>query len=601
MKKQLLTKTLALALLLLAQVGGAKAEVTDTYISTTKLWTFSDKTTAALGSDMEDWDGLIYRGGTSNTIAGQSASGKMGAYSFSTTKCAKIQGNIAAVSGATGQRLACNSGSLPRNLAFNVSVPGTCYVYMTSNTDNDTDMRYRKILFNRKADDNTWGYDEASVRATSGSASVLSLHGDREGTFWIGGTLAVNVYAVLFVPDSEASAFGFDSSIKSTTVWTFDQYQANDIIAINSTATNYGGLYIKGHGDDTNQSIAKYAERTVTFGDYTVKSNYYYEAKGGKNGTITSAWLNGKTASDVSQDIMAFNAEVAGTAYVAISSSTGTGRTNDLFFSPLDGTYEDNSPYHYSVTADGTIQILTLTNTKAGTYFFSASGGYSIYGVRFVPTVASTETKTITMSDMGVMTFSSPQGWSLPSGLQAYTATTSKSDVTLTLTAVPDGIIPPCTGVILQGTHNTEYTLTASDAAQVTINKNNCFRPVLCDYALTGEYRYGTENGSSTSWNASRNNYILAKQGGDMVFALSDGTGKVVAGKAYYSIRPDLVNYPSAAPFFTLDFSNAEMTDIKKIYDLPIGNLPIFNLSGQRVAAPTKGLYIVNGKKVVMK
>lgn len=554
---------------------------------------------------MEDWDGLIYRGGSSNEIKAQSTSGKFSdGHSYSVTKCAYIQGNIGAVSSATGQRLACNSGSLARNLAFNVSVPGTCYVIMTSNTASD---RYRKILFNRQADDSTWGYDEASVEAVSGSSSELSLHADRAGTFWIGGTLAVNVYAVLFVPDTEAlGPFGEEDAIKSTTVWTFDQYQANDVIAINSTATNYGGLYIKGHGDDSNQSTAKYAERTVSLGGYSVKSYYNYSAAGGKTSTITSSWLSGKTASDVAQDIMAFNTEVAGTAYVAITAAVASNRTVDLFFSPLDGTYEDNATFHHSETAAGTgaenIIVLTLTSTKAGTFFISAGGAYSIYAIRFVPTVASTETKTITMSDMGVMTFSSPQGWSLPSGLKAYTATTSKTDGTLTLTAVPNDIIPPCTGVILQGTHSTEYTLIAADAAQVTPSKNNYFRPVICDYALTGEYRYGAEDGSSTSWNASRNNYILAKSGENIVFALSSGNGNISAGKAYYSIRPDLVNYAAGARFFTLDFGSDETTGISDVVAKKAETSDdVYSLSGQRVANGYKGIVIVNGRKVINK
>ena len=368
---------------------------------------------------------------------------------------------------------------------------------------------------------------------------------------------------------------------------------------------------MKGHADSDNTAgLAGYGDYSPTMNDYSVSTSYYIWLAGGAKSTITSSWVNGKTASDVVADMMAFNVEVAGTAYVALCGATASNqtRTLDLFFSPLAGGFEDSETYHASTNTTGTssanIQVISLTNATAGTYYITSSSSCRVSAVRFVPTAARTETKTITMSDMGVMTFSSPQGWSLPSGLKAYTATTAKSDGKLTLTAVPNDIIPPCTGVILQGTHNTEYTLTASDAAQVTINKNNCFRPVLCDYALTGEFRYGSENGSSTSWNASRNNYILAKQGGNMVFALSSGTGSLAAGKAYYSIRPDLVNYPSSdSRSFTLDFGSDETTGIgaslndkgERIND------KVFNLQGQRVDQPTKGLYVKNGKKVIIK
>jgi hypothetical protein len=42
-------------------------------------------------------------------------------------------------------------------------------------------------------------------------------------------------------------------------------------------------------------------------------------------------------------------------------------------------------------------------------------------------------------------------------------------------------------------------------------------------------------------------------------------------------------------------------TAIDRIAAEKMVNGEVYNLQGQRVAQPTKGLYIVNGKKVVMK
>ncbi|MBR1665556.1 MAG: hypothetical protein IJ699_04950, partial [Bacteroidaceae bacterium] len=55
-----------------------------------------------------------------------------------------------------------------------------------------------------------------------------------------------------------------------------------------------------------------------------------------------------------------------------------------------------------------------------------------------------------------------------------------------------------------------------------------------------------------------------------------------------------------ARGFFLLDGSDA--TGIgTALMNKEAMNSEVYNLQGQRVAAPTKGLYIVNGKKAIVK
>ena len=56
----------------------------------------------------------------------------------------------------------------------------------------------------------------------------------------------------------------------------------------------------------------------------------------------------------------------------------------------------------------------------------------------------------------------------------------------------------------------------------------------------------------------------------------------------------------AAARNLVLDFGN-DATGIENVNRETITNNRYFNLNGQRVAQPTKGLYIVNGRKVVLK
>ena len=74
-------------------------------------------------------------------------------------------------------------------------------------------------------------------------------------------------------------------------------------------------------------------------------------------------------------------------------------------------------------------------------------------------------------------------------------------------------------------------------------------------------------------------------------------SGTLQSGKAYLQISGSL------APQLAISFGNEGGTtgigDAVKSDELR--DMNYYNLAGQRVAQPTKGLYIVNGKKVVMK
>ena len=71
----------------------------------------------------------------------------------------------------------------------------------------------------------------------------------------------------------------------------------------------------------------------------------------------------------------------------------------------------------------------------------------------------------------------------------------------------------------------------------------------------------------------------------------------LAANKAYLAV-PTATQAPS---FFW--FNENTPTGISQIEngEMRIENSEVYNLAGQRVANPTKGLYIVNGRKVVIK
>jgi hypothetical protein len=90
--------------------------------------------------------------------------------------------------------------------------------------------------------------------------------------------------------------------------------------------------------------------------------------------------------------------------------------------------------------------------------------------------------------------------------------------------------------------------------------------------------------------------YALAKKNSTVGFYKVQAGVNVPEGKCYIE-----VNAPTnPAPEF-LGF-NGDATGINEVRGkMEDVSGKVYNLAGQRVAQPTKGLYIVNGKKVVIK
>ncbi len=89
------------------------------------------------------------------------------------------------------------------------------------------------------------------------------------------------------------------------------------------------------------------------------------------------------------------------------------------------------------------------------------------------------------------------------------------------------------------------------------------------------------------------NAYILS---GGLFYECSGG--KLAAGKAYLNDEDGV--WASAAPSFSI-IVDGETTGIENVKGEAIMNSQYYTLDGRRVAEPTKGIYIVNGKKVVVK
>ena len=159
-------------------------------------------------------------------------------------------------------------------------------------------------------------------------------------------------------------------------------------------------------------------------------------------------------------------------------------------------------------------------------------------------------------------------------GLKAYVATAASAGK-VTLTEV--GAVPAGTPLMLIGTAGTEYTVPVATSASAP---------------ATNLFRAGD---GTTEFDGSTYDYILYTDG----LFHPIGSGTVATTKAYLHCDSD----PTAAGARSLaiTFDDDVTTGVTEIVNSKLSNSKYFDLQGRRVVAPQKGLYIVNGKKVVIK
>lgn len=179
------------------------------------------------------------------------------------------------------------------------------------------------------------------------------------------------------------------------------------------------------------------------------------------------------------------------------------------------------------------------------------------------------------ISTLGWNTFSSPYAldFTSVSTASAYMVTGASGN-TLTLDKVT-GTIPANTGLLVNGTAGDDVDIPVV-ASSATVTTSNLLKPG------TGEVISGATK------------YVLVNRDDKAAFAsIASQTPTIAIGKAYLDLNGVL-----ARSFFFLD---EETTGINEVNANELFNGAIYNLNGTRVTKPSKGLYIMNGKKLIIK
>lgn len=357
---------------------------------------------------------------------------------------------------------------------------------------------------------------------------------------------------------------------------------------------------------------------------YELKSNKLYQAAGGNAGdyyrdkyTLTANVDETKSYSETAIGNVVFYIEgenISGASVNnneraadtrnsngAVGYAAGTAGEDDLVITNLPaGSYKIVANVHTSTSVGGS------TTIKLGTNTFVANGLASSYNVESTSDeytiteatdlvlqagggktnaldyvyVIRTDVNYVTVTSAGFATYSNADFALDFTGLdvKAYTASLTEENTVL---LTPIEKVPAGTGVMLKGKGSYDIPVIAS----ATFSGTNLF------VASTGEEVAASVEG--------KYHYALANGNNGVGFYNMESARTIAAGKAYIESATPLADAQESRVNWI--FADEGIVNaIEKINVESAGN-EVYNLNGQRVAAPQKGLYIVNGKKVVVK
>lgn len=230
--------------------------------------------------------------------------------------------------------------------------------------------------------------------------------------------------------------------------------------------------------------------------------------------------------------------------------------------------HDAHTQSYYIVTKTGSFQKAGFDNY----YDENNSSAFTFEEVTYPNTITFHDAQNIN-GVSHIATFSAPFATIIPEGVKAYYVSAKGTEATMT--AIDAQAIPANQGVILTSESGAAATMVpAAGETAATITGN----------------QLGHSAGAAKTLTAGEG-YILGN-GTEGIAFYPCKAGSLPSNKAYL-----LGNGESA---IVMNFGNA-VTGINTIAAPASAKAPIFDLSGRRVVKATKGLYIQNGKKVIVK
>ena len=402
---------------------------------------------------------------------------------------------------------------------------------------------------------------------TEGAALTYSIDGGENwATMPIEG-IAITETTTIIVKAAKAGR------VTSQATATFTKIILDNSVAISESTTwdwsKYGTKEIKTEGtefyrqDILVKNVAKYgfadaadafgpSQSLILNGDFIVRDTKYCQVTHAK-----------------------FTTTVPGTISVEFSNTGGNRPYRYLYVNGQQTAFKSNESSNNTTATGifvepGEVDIYGVVDPESED---AGAGGVNFLRIYKIIFTSVTSTN-VTVSDKLYRTFTSKYPLDFTNGvtgLTAYKANVDNDEVTFTEVT---GKVPAGEGLLLKATEANTYTIPVSTTTPDAID--NAFIGVTSETVVEGAGIYVLYDGEE----------------GIGFYKTSAESFTVGANTAYLPAEV------SARDF--IGFEN-ETTGIKQVEDSSMHVESFYNLAGQRVAQPNKGLYIVNGKKVVVK
>jgi hypothetical protein len=245
--------------------------------------------------------------------------------------------------------------------------------------------------------------------------------------------------------------------------------------------------------------------------------------------------------------------------------------------SPTEADFGFDDAENISFSAEGKIATITYTGTNSSLTISDKNGNFWPKSLAITYPASSMAISTLSGRNYASYVTTNKLDFASAEGITAFIAT-GLNDGGTAVELTPVDIVPASTPIIVKTDTKgatVNVPVTTADASNVSANK-----------LVAGD--------GTTAWNGT-DGYTYFYLASDQFHKATSGT--LQSGKAYLKVANG--NVPTARSF---GFVFGDATSIgATLKNKEIENKEVYNLKGQRVAQPKKGLYIQSGKKVIIK
>ena len=392
--------------------------------------------------------------------------------------------------------------------------------------------------------------------------------------------------------------FGTDAVVTKKTIWTFNDYKDGDVIAaavandeVTETAKNVvelNGLYARGFTNRAINAVTSAISKVTFSDDDKTEVEVSIAALPSQNyeGSVTSIAQNtaGRVGASALAPTFALNVGKPGTFYCILAPTKNNSERNiRIIFS---GKEVVGIPVSEAYANTNHLCEVKYHAGSTGVIYISPGIAPNFYAMMFIPDMeAGTEEdwnyQMVMTRENGYWSYCNLSGTDqqVAEGLTAY-AVSSVENGKAVLTDIGE-VIPAGMAVIVKGEPNTEYALPSASAAarhRAAYTGDNLL-------VANEELRYlpATEDGKT-------NYYFDGEQ-----FVKATGGETIHTKQAYLSTDVEAESLELTMGSATGVF---EMEKWRNGGNEKLSN-DVYDLQGRRVTQPTRGLYIMNGKKYI--